>query len=95
VFGIESSEVWRSDRESPIACAARLSAWFNGVNIKWLAEYYGSSVVTIERHYGKYVKSDAAEQLENLAGTVTPDNIKRVAVAQRLKLSKMRVKNRG
>ena len=58
----------------------------NGVNIKWLAEYCGTSVATIERHYGKYIKSDAAEQLERLAGTVTPtgipDNIKRVAVGQ-------------
>jgi hypothetical protein len=27
VFGIEASEAWRSDRESPIARAKRLSAW--------------------------------------------------------------------
>ena len=62
----------------------------NGVNIKWLAEYCGTSVATIERHYGKYIKSDAAEQLERLAGTVTPtvthDNIKRVAVGQGVKV---------
>jgi hypothetical protein len=36
-----------------------------GVNIKWLAEYCGTSVAPIERHYGKYVKSDAAEQLKH------------------------------
>ena len=56
------------------------------LKIKWLAEYCGTSVATIERRYGKYIKSDAAEQLERLAGTViptvTPDNIKRVAVGQ-------------
>jgi hypothetical protein len=58
----------------------------NGVNIKWLAEYCGTSVETIERHYGKYIKSDAAEQLERLAGTVTPtvtlEPVKQVAVAE-------------
>jgi integrase len=43
----------------------------NGVNIKWLAEYCGTSVTMIERHYGRYVRSDAAEQLSKLAGTVT------------------------
>jgi len=44
----------------------------NGVNIKWLAEYCGTSVAMIEKHYGKYVRNDAAEQLARLAGTVTP-----------------------
>jgi ribosomal protein S12 len=44
----------------------------NGVNIKWLAEYCGTSVAMIEKHYGKYIRSDAAEQLAKLAGTVTP-----------------------
>ena len=59
------------------------------VNIKWLGGYCGTSVATIERHYGKYIKSDAAEQLLKLAGTVTPtvtpDIIKHVAVGQGLK----------
>ena len=58
----------------------------NGVNIKWLAEYCGTSVATIERHYGKYVKSDAAEQLDRLAGTVTqavtPHEITHVSIGQ-------------
>ena len=31
----------------------------------------GTSVATIERHYGKYIQSDAAEQPSELAGTVT------------------------
>jgi hypothetical protein len=41
------------------------------VLIKWLAEYCGTSVAMIEKHYGKYVHSDAAKQLSKLAGTVT------------------------
>ena len=37
-----------------------------GVNIKWLAEYCGTSVAMIEKHYGRYIKSDSEEQLERL-----------------------------
>jgi hypothetical protein len=59
------------------------------------AEYCGTWVATIERHYGKYIKSDAAEQLEKLAGTVTPavtpHNIKRVAVGQTAENVKERI----
>jgi integrase len=44
----------------------------NGVNIKWLAEYCGTSVAMIEKHYGRYVRNDGAEQLQKLLGTVTP-----------------------
>jgi hypothetical protein len=44
----------------------------NGVNIKWLAEYCGTSVAMIERHYGRYIRNDAAEQLARMVGTVTP-----------------------
>src|SRR5687767_14357893 len=62
----------------------------NGVKIKWLGGYCGTSVATIERHYGKYIKSDAAEQLLKLAGTVTPtvtpDIIKHVAVGQAIEV---------
>ncbi len=43
----------------------------NGVNIKWLAEYCGTSVAMIEKHYGRYIKSDAREQLERLLGAKT------------------------
>jgi integrase len=35
-------------------------------NIKWLAEYCGTSVAMIEKHYGRYIKSDSREQLERL-----------------------------
>ena len=46
----------------------------------------GTSVATIERHYGKYIQSDAAEQPSELAGTVTPnlnpEVLKQVAVGQ-------------
>lgn len=56
----------------------------NGVNIKWLAEYTGTSVAMIEKHYGKYIRNDAAEQLARLAGTVTqtvtPHQERRTAV---------------
>ena len=31
----------------------------HGVNIKWLAEYCGTSVAMIEKHYGRYIKSDS------------------------------------
>ncbi len=47
----------------------------NGVNIKWLAEYCGTSVTMIEKHYGRYVRNDAIEQLSKLVAvtpTVTP-----------------------
>jgi len=33
------------------------------VNIEWLAEYCGTSVAMIEKHYGRYIKSDSREQL--------------------------------
>jgi integrase len=36
----------------------------NGVKIKWLAEYCGTSVAMIEKHYGKYLGGDSEEQLE-------------------------------
>src|SRR5215471_4167714 len=38
----------------------------HGANIKWLAEYCGTSVAMIEKHYGRYIKSDSREQLERL-----------------------------
>ena len=40
----------------------------NGVNIKWLADYCGTSVTMIEKHYGKYVRNDSEEQLNRLFG---------------------------
>jgi integrase len=43
----------------------------NGVNPKWLAEYCGTSLAMIERHYGRYVNSDVDEQLARLLGTKT------------------------
>lgn len=36
------------------------------MNIKWLAEYTGTSVAMIEKHYGKYIKSDSGEQLRRV-----------------------------
>ena len=42
-----------------------------GGNIKWLAEYCGTSVAMIEKHYGRYIKSDSREQLERLFGAKT------------------------
>jgi integrase len=44
----------------------------NNVNPKWIAEYCGTSVAMIDKHYGKYVRNDSEEQLAKLAGTVTP-----------------------
>lgn len=43
----------------------------HGVNIKWLAEYCGTSVAMIEKHYGRYVKSESQEQLQRLFGAKT------------------------
>jgi hypothetical protein len=37
-----------------------------GANIKWLAEYCGTFVAMIEKHYGRYIKSDSQEQLERI-----------------------------
>jgi integrase len=42
-----------------------------GANIKWLAEYCGTSVAMIEKHYGRYIKSDSREQLERIFGAKT------------------------
>jgi integrase len=54
----------------------------NGVNIKWLAEYCGTSVAMIEEHYARYVRNDAAEQLSKLAGTVTQPETKVAAAGK-------------
>jgi hypothetical protein len=43
----------------------------SGVNIKWLAEYWGTSVAMIEKHYGKYIRGDVDEQFERLLGAKT------------------------
>ena len=43
----------------------------HGVKIKWLAEYCGTSVAMIEKHYGKYLGGDSEEQLSLLFGTKT------------------------
>ena len=36
-----------------------------------LAEYCGTSVAMIEKHYGRYINSDSREQLERLFGSKT------------------------
>ena len=43
----------------------------HGIHVKWLAEYYGTSVAIIEKHYGRYIRSDSREQLERLIGAKT------------------------
>jgi integrase len=42
-----------------------------GVNPKWLADYCGTSLAMIEKHYGKYIRNDADEQLSRMIGTRT------------------------
>jgi len=42
-----------------------------GLNIKWVAEYCGTSVAMIEKHYGRYIKSDSREHLMRLFKTKT------------------------
>lgn len=39
-----------------------------GVKIRWLAEYCGTSVAMIEKHYGKYLGGGSEEQLNRLLG---------------------------
>jgi hypothetical protein len=41
----------------------------NGVKIKWLPEYCGTSVAMIEKHYGKYLGGDSEEWLSRLFKT--------------------------
>jgi hypothetical protein len=43
----------------------------NRINIKWLAEYCGTSVAMIEKHFGKYFRGDVDEQFSRLLGTKT------------------------
>ena len=58
----------------------------NGVNIKWLAEYCGTSVAMIEKHYGRYTRNDGEEQLGRLLGveTGTPSEKSRATGTQGL-----------
>ncbi len=39
-----------------------------GVNPKWLADYCGTSLAMIEKHYGKYIRNDSDEQLNRMTG---------------------------
>jgi hypothetical protein len=39
-----------------------------GVNLKWLAEYCGTSVAMIERSYGRFLAAGADHQLALRAG---------------------------
>ncbi len=39
-----------------------------GANIKWLADYCGTSPDMIQRHYGKYIRNDVDEQLARVLG---------------------------
>ena len=68
-----------------------------GVNLKWLAEYCGTSVVMIERRYGRYM-APAADQLERLSATLpsakeseTRDPTPRSRVSRRKNHGKSRV----
>src|SRR5262250_420454 len=40
----------------------------HGVKVKWLADYCGTSMAMIEKHYGKYLGGDSEEQLNQLFG---------------------------
>ena len=39
-----------------------------GANPKWLADYYGTSLTMIEKHYGKYIRNDSEKQLSRQIG---------------------------
>jgi integrase len=52
----------KSGSESPTRCHTFISIGLtNGLKIKWLAEYCGTSVAMIEKHYGKYLGGDTEE----------------------------------
>jgi len=61
--GIGLSELAGSGRESFTLRVTLQDALSHGLNIKWVAEYCGTSVAMIEKHYGRYIKSDSEEQL--------------------------------
>lgn len=44
-----------------------------GANIKWLAEYCGTSVVMIEKHYGRFMETQSRSQLELLSPVVAAE----------------------
>ena len=39
-----------------------------GANIKWLADYCGTSPDMIQKHYGRYIRNDVDEQLARILG---------------------------
>lgn len=39
-----------------------------GANLKWLADYCGTSPEMIQKHYGKYIRADIDEQLSRVLG---------------------------
>ena len=43
-----------------------------GVNLKWLADFCGTSVAMIEKHYGRFLPDGDAAQLRLLAGGPSP-----------------------
>jgi hypothetical protein len=51
------------------------------VNLKWLADYCGTSVAMIEQHYGRFAAGQAEAQLALLAGLSMPGAERREAAA--------------
>jgi len=45
-----------------------------GVNLKWLADYCGTSVAMIEKHYGRFLADGDDHQLQLLGGAETEPN---------------------
>ena len=39
-----------------------------GANIKWIADYCGTSPDMIQKHYGRYIRNDVDEQLQRILG---------------------------
>jgi len=67
----------------------------NGVNIKWLADYCGTSVAMIEKHYGKYIRNDSVEQLSRLFGDESETLSETFAARKRQKVAQVVGKLRG
>jgi integrase len=53
-----------------------------GVNLKWLAEYCWTSVMMIERNYGRFLPEGDEQQLQLLAGEEKPGNDAEAASAK-------------
>ena len=58
-----------------------------GVNLKWLAEYCGTSVAMIESHYGRYLERDGERELQLLMGSDAEQVAERKVATRQAKMA--------